>query len=206
MKTSTILAIALAELVIMLTRTSRAQAHAGEDLSSEWHMRGTLMPPFARAVVRNGERPWPYTGRVGLGVRAPNGIWAEGGGGATLGVEDVGWDVSLLGGGTVGAVAPNPGAWTVTVPVFFGYRFAKRAASYPTDAHSIFEHLHMMVVGARGAFTRWAEGGNGLELGLELSLSVPFARDEPTSDYYADGPTHTIIETGLYIAWLVEAP
>ena len=62
------------------------------------------------------------------------------------------------------------------------------------------------VVGGRGALTRWASGGNGLELGLELSLSVPFAKDEPKNPYYGDGPTHAILEAGLYIAWLIEAP
>jgi hypothetical protein len=131
-------------------------------------------------------------------------MWAEGLGGATLGLEGLGWDVSLVGGGTIGRVAPDPSAWTVTAPVFLGYRYAMRAPSHATDAHTVFETLHMVVLGARGAFTRWAYGGNGLELGVELSLSVPFSRDATDSPYYSDGPTRTILEAGLYIAWLID--
>jgi hypothetical protein len=206
MSASSWLAATAALVSFAVARPARAEDQAA-DQSELWHMRATFMPPFARSGLRNGEEFYSLlTTRVGLGVRAPNGVWAEAAGGATRGAHDLGWDASLVAGGTVGRVAPDPGEWTLTAPVFLGYRFSKRPASSPTDGTSPFEDLHMMVVGARGALTRWASGANGLELGVELSLSVPFAKDEPTSPYYGDGPTHTIVEAGLYIAWLIEAP
>jgi hypothetical protein len=197
-------AITLIASASVLVRPAAAQEPTAGDEISDWHLRATLMPPLMRVMIRNGETPTPYTTRLGLGVRAPNGVWGEGSGGATLGINGLGWDASLVGGATLGRVAPDPGNWTLSAPVFLGYRYAKRAPSGATDAHTLYEDLHMVVVGGRGAFTRWAAGGNGLELGLELSLSVPFARTEPDSPYYGDGPTRTILEAGLYIAWLID--
>src|ERR1041385_1171710 len=199
-----LLVIATAVFVGAFAETAHAEPTADDDSNHKWHFRAEIMPPFAHASMRDGARPWPYSGRAGLGARAPSGFWLEGTGGPILGVEGLGWGAGMLAGATLGQVAPVPSSWTLSAPVFVGYRFMNRPASGATDGHAIFEDLHLAVLGARGAVTRWAAGDNGLELGIELSLGLPFARRTPETDpYYQDGPTHTIIEAGLFVAWLI---
>jgi hypothetical protein len=169
------------------------------------HLLIEATPPFATMTLRNGSDIVPWSlGGVGLGFRSRGGLWAQGSRQALLGLEGTGWSASVVAGATIGQVAPSPGGWTLSTPLFVGYRHARRPNSRPSDGVRYLEIMNMALVGARESFTRWAAGGNAIELGVDLTLAVPLTRDEPPSgSYYQDGPTKTSTEVSLFFAWLV---
>lgn len=196
-------AIAVAAFLCRGAAAGDATGTSAKVSISDWHVRLSVAP--LRVSLRNGDELWLASLLpVALGVRAPNGFWAECGASSLAGRDGSGWDVSLLTGMTLGEVQPKRGEWTTGFPIFIGYRYARRPNSSPADGHAYLETMNMGVFGARASNTRWAAGGNGFEFAFEGLFAVPFTRDEPVAgSYYRDAPTRFSIEVSVILGWLI---
>ena len=160
------------------------------------------MPPFSR-VERNPFDAFPKTvlqlGGLAYGVIAPNDLWFEGGISLIRGLSGLGWETTALAGYAIG-YDRAPETWNFSLPVYLGYRFAQRPSMRPSDGSNATQDTHMLVVGTRTVWSRFFRRAP-LELGLDFSLSIPFARGVSSTNMWRDPATSVWVSAALVVGW-----
>jgi hypothetical protein len=179
--------------------SGQGTAPSPRDDTERWTLVGRMVPPFLR-IERELADAYPRTnaqlGGLALGAIAPSRLWLEGGASLLHGLEGLSWETTAVGGYAFGYARARE-TWNFSVPVYAGYRFAERPSMWPTDGRNVTRPTHYVVGGMRLVGTRFFSSGL-LELGVDISIALPFAEDEPSNSFWRD-PTSTWINGAFVV-------
>jgi hypothetical protein len=137
-------------------------------------------------------------GGLAVGAIAPNGVWMEGSASVLIAGTGTGWETTVRAGYEFGSW-PKPDAWTFSVPGYLGYRYATLPYAMATDGHPFTEDMSLLVIGARMVLAR-SFRRSAIELGLDLSASLPVMRSEPFSQYWRQ-ETDLWVDVAIVVGW-----
>lgn len=177
--------------------SQQAPAPPSGDDAERWTVVGRMVPPILRiesALSVDHPMTNVQLGGLAIGAIAPSRLWLEGGASLIHGLEGLGWETTAVGGYALGYARARE-TWNFSVPMYAGYRFAERPSTWPTDGRNFTRPTHYFVCGARLVTTRFFSSGL-LELGLDISVALPFAEGEPSDRSWED-PTSPWINGAL---------
>jgi len=185
-------------------------ASAVPDADSDWRVAVRVVPPLGRwGAGKSKDLNYPTVptlklplagswGGVAVGAIAPNGVWMEGSASSLVATAGTGWETTMRAGYEFGS-SPKPNAWTFSIPVYFGYRYANLPYVMTTDGHYFTEDMSLLVTGARLVLAR-SFRRSAIELGLDLCGSLPLVRSEPRSPAWRQ-ETVLWIDAAIVLGW-----